>query len=82
MALMVFDNKITNLKRIESSGENFYGQKTNQTFMTENTTITVQVQVTLGAAAEIESVSIPKGTITVNTQGQTKKLAVVGDAGC
>ncbi|MGK7937063.1 MAG: hypothetical protein AB4206_14920 [Xenococcaceae cyanobacterium] len=82
MSFMVFDGKMAKLNRTNSSGEDFYGQKTDQTFITEDNKITVEVKITPGAAGEIESVSIPSGTITVITEGQTQELPVVGDAGC
>ena len=82
MAFMVFDGEISKLSRTSASGEDFYGQQTAQTFITGDGAIAVQVSVTLGTSGEIESVSIPEGTITINTQGQTKDIPVVGDAGC
>lgn len=82
MAFMVFDSEISKLSRTAASGEEFYGQQVAQTFITEDGAITVQVNVTQGAPGEIESVSIPDGKITINTQGQTKNILVVGDAGC
>lgn len=82
MSFMVFDSKMTKLNRTNSRGENFYGQQTEQTFITEDQKITVQVKITPGAEGEIESVNIPSGTITVITEGKTQELPVVGDAGC
>ncbi len=82
MSFMVFDSKMTKLNRTNSSGEDFYGQQTDQTFITEDNEITIQVKITPGAKGEIESVNIPSGTITVIKQGQTQELPVIGDAGC
>ena len=81
-ALMIFDGKPTKLTRTDARGENFYGQQTEQVFMTEDKAIAVEVKVNLGAEGEIESVAIPSGEITIDTQGKTKKFSVVGDAGC
>lgn len=53
-----------------------------QTFITEDGAIAPQVNVTQGTPGEIDSLSIPDGKITINTQGQTKSILVVGDAGC
>lgn len=81
-AFMVFDGKMTNLSKTAFKGENFYGQHTEQVFMTEDNKISVEVNVILGAEGEIESVSIPSGTITVTTEDKTQEFSVVGDAGC
>ncbi len=81
-AFMSFDGKLTKLIRKSSQGEEFYGQKTNQVFTTEDDRILVEVDVTLGAKGEIESVNIPNGTITVIIEDKTQQFDVVGDAGC
>ncbi|ELS02472.1 hypothetical protein Xen7305DRAFT_00021860 [Xenococcus sp. PCC 7305] len=81
-AFMVFDENLTTLSRTTAEGQEFYGQKTEQTFVTDDQAITVQVKVNLGAEGEIESVGIPNGLITVTTQGKTKEFFVMGDAGC
>ena len=81
-ALMLFDGKMTNLSRKASQGEEFYGQQTQQVFMTEDGKISVEVTVNLGAEGEIESVNISNGTITVTAEDKTQKFSVVGDAGC
>ena len=82
MAFMMFDNTLTQLSRTAASGDDFYGQQTNQTFETGDGTITVQVDAALGNPGEIESVRIPDAMLTIETQGQTETIAVVGDAGC
>ena len=81
-ALMVFDSKMTNLIRKSSQGKEFYGQKTEQVFITEDDKISVEVNVNFGAAGEIESVNIPSGTITVRAEDRIQQFSVVGDAGC
>ncbi len=81
-AFMVFDNGLTMLTRTAASGEEFYGQQTSQTFETEDGAIDVDVDVMLGEPGKIESVAISEGTVTVEAEGQTKELSVVGDAGC
>ncbi len=81
-ALMAFDGQMTNLIRKVSQGKEFYGQKTEQVFVTEDDQISVEVNVSLGAEGEIESVNIPSGTITVTAEAQTQEFSVVGDAGC
>ena len=81
-ALMAFDGKMTNLMRKASQGKEFYGQKTEQVFVTEDEKISVKVNVSLGAEGEIESVNIPSGTITVTAEDKTQEFSIVGDAGC
>lgn len=76
------NDKIMPLILTASSGKSFYGQQTYQTFTSQDGTTTLQVNVTLGEPGEIESVEIAAGTLTVQSQGQTVSLAVVGDAGC
>ena len=81
-AFMVFDNQMTILSRQVAEGKDFYGNKTEQKFVDEDQAITVQVNVNLGNAGEIESINIPRGEIIVTTQGTIKEFAVMGDAGC
>lgn len=81
-ALMIFDGQVRRLSRTAASGEEFYGQQTSQTFMTEDDAVVVQVNVALGAEGEIESVNLPEGLLTIETQGQKLNIPVVGDAGC
>lgn len=78
--LMVFNDKIINLKKAIVSSqvdEENYG-----TFTTEDGSISVQVDLTMGELLSYESRSISKGTITITTQGQTKDIDVVGVWGC
>ncbi len=81
-AFMVFDKKMTTLSRKVAKGKDFYGQKTEQTFVTEDRAISVQVNVNLDTERGIESVNISSGTIIVTTQDKTKGFSVIGDAGC
>ena len=81
-ALMAFNGQMTNLIRKASQGKEFYGQKTEQVFLTKDDQISVAVNVSLGAEGEIESVNIPSGTITVTAEEHTQEFSVVGNAGC
>ena len=81
-ALMMFDGEFQTLDRTEASGEEFYGQQSEQTFETVDGQTTVRVSVTLGEPGEIESVGISDGTLTVETEGLATEIPVVGDAGC
>ncbi len=79
---MLIDGKLLEFKRVDGSGQDFYGQKTTQTFRSNDGTITVSATVTLGEQGEIESVAIADGTIQVERDGATVEVPVVGDAGC
>ena len=81
-ALMVFDGKMTNLIKTSSQGEDFYGQHTEQVFMTEDGKISVKVNVRLGTEGEIESINIPSGIIAITAEDRTQEFPIVGDAGC
>jgi hypothetical protein len=80
--LMRVDGDLVWFTRTAASGDEFYGQQTSQTFVSEDGSITVTVEVTLGEPGEIESVAIPAGTLQVEQNGQILTLPVVGDAGC
>lgn len=82
LGIMTLDSEIVGFNRTSASGQEFYGQQTSQTFVSEDGKVTLSVDVNLGKAGEIESINIPEGTITLKTQGKTKKIAVMGDAGC
>jgi len=79
---MLIDGKLLEFSRVDGSGQDFYGQKTTQTFRSNDGTITVSATVTLGEQGEIESVAIADGTIQVERDGATVEVPVVGDAGC
>ena len=82
MALMMFDDEFEKLDRTDASGEEFYGQQSQQTFETADGATTVRINVTLGEPGEIESVEISDGTLAVEAQGITTEIPVEGDAGC
>ena len=81
-AFVMLDSELVPLTRTAASGEAFYGQQTSQTFEAKDGAVDVDVDVTLGEPGEIESVAISEGTVTIEAEGQTKELSVVGDAGC
>lgn len=80
--LMKINGEIIGFHRTAASGDSFYGQFTSQTFVNEEHGISVQVDVELGKQGEIESVSIPAGTIGVEMDGENLEIPVIGDAGC
>jgi hypothetical protein len=77
---MKINGKVTKFKRVEASGEEFYGQLTSQTFRSADG-IQVHVVVKLGKQVD-ETIEIKVGTIRVEKNGQRVKLSVVGLAGC
>ena len=81
-ALMMFDDEFQRLDRTQATGEEFYGQQSEQRFESADGQTTVQVSVTLGELGEIESIGISDGTIAVETEGIVTEIPVVGDAGC
>ncbi|MEO1144722.1 MAG: hypothetical protein AAFY26_03865 [Cyanobacteria bacterium J06638_22] len=81
--LMKLNGEAVRFRRTAQSGEEFYGQYEEQTFQDTPGDITVEVSVEKGGVmGEIESVSIPGGTITVIMAGEEVTIPVVGDAGC
>jgi hypothetical protein len=80
--LMKINGEWVKFQRTEATGEDFYGQKNSQTFVSEDGEIEVKVDVELGEKGEIESVEIPQGTLQIEQAGETVEIPVVGDAGC
>jgi hypothetical protein len=80
--LMKLDGEVVRFRRTAASGDEFYGQQTLQTFVSQDGNTTVKVTVTLGQPGEIESVAIQDGTLRVEQGSATVELPVVGDAGC
>ena len=79
---MQINGQLIKFDRIQSSGQQFYGQQTSQSYRSVDGSITVNVEVTPGAKGESESVAIPTGTIHIRKNGQESAIAVQGDAGC
>jgi hypothetical protein len=80
--LMKINGEFVKFKRTDATGEDFYRQKTSQTFVSENGETEVKVDVKLGEKGEIESVGISQGTLQIEQAGETVEIPVVGDAGC
>lgn len=81
LALMKIDGQFVRLRRSNVSGEEFYGNRTSQTFISEDGTIQVQTDITLGQRAD-ESVELNNGTLQVTQNRQVVKFLVKGSAGC
>ena len=81
-ALMKLDGQWVMLNRTAASGEEFYGQQTSQTFESEDGTVTVQIDVSLGAVGEIESVEFADVQLQVIQDTQVVDVPAVGGAGC
>ncbi len=80
--LMRLNGDVVRFRRTAASGDDFYGQKTSQTFVSQDGTTTVRVNVALGKKGEIESVEIKDGTLRVEQESGAVELPVIGDAGC
>jgi hypothetical protein len=79
--LMKVDGEFVRFRRTAAVGQEFYGQQTSQTFVSQDETIQLQVDVTLGQPGEIESFAV-EGTMQVQHSGQTVEISVRGSAGC
>jgi hypothetical protein len=79
--LMKIGGKFVRFRRTAATGQEFYGQQTSQTFISQDETIQLQVDVKLGQPGEIESFVV-EGTLRAQHNGQTVKIPVRGSAGC
>ncbi|WP_156119876.1 hypothetical protein [Leptolyngbya sp. KIOST-1] len=79
--LMKLDGEFVRFRRTEATGPEFYGQQTSQTFVSQDDTLQLQVETTLGEPGEIESVAV-EGTLQLEQNGDTLEIPVEGDAGC
>ncbi|MBW4419428.1 MAG: hypothetical protein KME13_09385 [Myxacorys californica WJT36-NPBG1] len=80
-AMMKINGRFVRFRRTAATGQEFYGQRTYQTFVSQDEATQLQVDVKLGKPGEIESISTT-GTLQVQQQGETLKIPVRGDAGC
>ena len=81
-ALMKMDGQWVWLNRTETSGEEFYGQQTSQTFVSVDGQVTVQLDVSLGEIGEIESVEFADVQFNVIQNNQSIDVPAIGGAGC
>ena len=79
--LMKINGEFVRFRRTAAAGEEFYGQQTSQTFVSQNDAIQLQVDTTLGEPGEIESIAV-EGTLQLQQNGDTLTIPVQGDAGC
>lgn len=79
--LMKINGEFVRFRRTAAAGEEFYGQQTSQTFVSQANDIQLQVNTTLGQPGEIESVAV-EGTLQLQQNGDTLEIPVQGDAGC
>ncbi|PZO43292.1 MAG: hypothetical protein DCF19_04910 [Pseudanabaena frigida] len=80
--LIKINNKMTRFSLVEAVGNDFYGQKNFQIFVSEDKKIEVRIAVVQGQRGEIESLGISTGVMLVKTGDSFQELAVIGDAGC
>ena len=81
-ALMKLNGQWVRLTRTEASGEEFYGQQTSQTFVSEDGAVTIEIDVSLGAVGEIESVEFADVQFKVIQDNQLIEVVATGGAGC
>ncbi|MGG6237113.1 hypothetical protein ACQ4N7_00610 [Nodosilinea sp. AN01ver1] len=79
--LMKINGEFVRFRRTAAAGEEFYGQQTSQTFVSQDDSIRLQVDTTLGQPGEIESIAV-EGTLQLQQNGDTLTIPVQGDAGC
>lgn len=80
---MKLDGDMTQFRRTSASGPEFYGQSASQSFISENGSIEVDVNVQVGSEEGYESVNIQQGTLRLSgPAGGTTEISVAGDAGC
>ncbi|MBE9109386.1 hypothetical protein IQ273_08145 [Nodosilinea sp. LEGE 07298] len=79
--LMKINGEFVRFSRTAAAGEEFYGQQTSQTFVSQDDDIQLQVDTALGEPGEIESVAV-EGTLQLQQDGDTVEIPVQGDAGC
>ena len=80
-ALMKINGSFVRFRRTTATGQEFYGQRTSQTFVSQDKATLLQVDVKLGKPGEIESISTT-GTLQVQHRGESWKMPIRGDAGC
>ncbi|PSR14330.1 hypothetical protein C8255_24265 [filamentous cyanobacterium CCP3] len=79
--LMKINGEFVRFRRTAAAGEEFYGQQTSQTFVSQGDDMRLQVETTLGEPGEIESIAV-EGTLQLQQNGDTLTIPVQGDAGC
>ncbi|PSN11558.1 hypothetical protein C7293_23775 [filamentous cyanobacterium CCT1] len=79
--LMKINGEFVRFQRTAAAGEEFYGQQTAQTFVSQDDDLQLQVDTTLGEPGEIESIAV-EGTLQLQQNGDTLTIPVQGDAGC
>ncbi|HEY9763284.1 MAG TPA: hypothetical protein V6D07_12215 [Trichocoleus sp.] len=81
---MKLDGEVIKFTRTATSGEAIPGgQFTSQTFVSEDSGITVTVETSSAVSSgEPEANAIPEATITVTRNGQEAAVDAVGDTGC
>lgn len=80
---MKLDGDMTQFRRTNASGPEFYGQSASQSFVSTSGQIEVAVTVRVGSEKGYEAVNIEQGTLRLEgPAGEVTEVAVAGDAGC
>ena len=85
--LMKINQSFVEFELEERQGEEFYGQRTQQTFSNSELRMTVDIQVNLGEPGELNSVAIPNATVQLERDADVgvqkiEAIAVFGDTDC
>ena len=78
---MKINGKMTQFRRTAATGQDFYGQKATQSFLSLDGLTQVDVTVQTGEKG-YESLSIPDGTLKLRQGISLDQVSVQGDAGC
>lgn len=79
---MKLDGEMTQFRRTDASGPEFYGQAGSQSFVSLDGRYEVDVTATAGSDKGYEAVHIDSGTLNLKAGGETTQFDVEGDAGC
>ncbi|MEO1093333.1 MAG: SH3 domain-containing protein [Cyanobacteria bacterium J06638_28] len=79
---MKLDGTMTPFRKTATSGEDFYGQTTTQSFISLDGFTQVEVTVTPGTEVGYEVINVESGQLRLDSGGEVLEIAVEGDAGC
>ena len=79
---MKLSGTMTQFRKTAASGEEFYGQSTNQSFTSLDGSVQVDVSVQPGGELGYEAMRVESGTLQLENAGDVIEVPVEGDAGC
>jgi hypothetical protein len=81
-AFILVDGRLRRLSLSASSGEEVFGQRTDQTFTSDDGAISVRITVVFGTQEAPEVIPVREGPLVVSEGDRLAEREVVGDAGC